>query len=102
MVRGLYDGWVWTKNLVPSGALWQEFVAGVPMSASLLVGPEGIEVLSVCRQLIGRGWCQAKPFSFCGAVELSDAGLKQDMRIRLLEFASALVGRAGLMRTHWH
>ena len=80
-----------------SGTLWQEFVTGVPMSASLLVGPEGIEVLSVCRQLIGRGWCQAKQFSFCGAVELSNAGLKQDMRTRLLEFASALVERAGLM-----
>ena len=79
-----------------SGELWQEFVAGIPMSASLLVSPEGIEVLSICRQLIGRGWCRAKQFSFCGAVELSNAGLQKDMYKRLFQFASALVEEANL------
>ena len=79
-----------------SGELWQEFVAGTPMSVSLLVSPEGIEVLSVYRQLIGRGWCRAKQFSFCGAVELSNAGLQKDTHARLFQFASAVVEEANL------
>lgn len=78
------------------GELWQEFVAGIPMSISFCVNPKGIEVFSVCRQLIGRAWCRAKEFSFCGAVELSNIGLQQDMVVRLLQFANALVERAGL------
>ncbi len=79
-----------------SGELWQEFVTGIPMSISFCVNPEGIEVLSVCRQLIGRGWCRAKEFSFCGAVELLNIGLQQDMFARLLQFVNSLVERAGL------
>ncbi|MBT6920170.1 MAG: ATP-grasp domain-containing protein, partial [Planctomycetaceae bacterium] len=39
---------------------WQQFVSGVPMSASLLVTQEGVELLGVCRQLIGMKWCYAK------------------------------------------
>ena len=84
------------KKPCVSGELWQEFVTGIPMSISFCVNPEGIEVLDVCRQLIGRGWCQAKGFSFCGAVELLNVGLQQDMVARLLQFANALVERAGL------
>ncbi len=84
------------KKPCVSGEIWQEFVTGIPMSLSFCVNPKGIEVLSVCRQLIGRGWCGAKDFSFCGAVELLNSGLHQDMFARVLQFANALVERSGI------
>jgi predicted ATP-grasp superfamily ATP-dependent carboligase len=84
------------KKPCMSGELWQEFITGTPMSLSFCVNPKGIEVFSVCRQLIGRGWCRAKDFSFCGAVELLNSGLHQDMFARLLQFANALVEKSGI------
>ncbi len=94
--KGIMPWLGFLEKTCANGEIWQEFVAGVPMSASLLVSPEGIEVLSVCRQLIGRAWCRAKQFSFCGAVELSDVGSQKDMRSRLFQFASALVEKVNL------
>ncbi len=86
-----------SKRKSLSGDLWQAFVAGVPMSLSFLASPEGVEVLGVCRQLIGCAWCQVEGFTFCGAVEIPKVELQQDMLKRLFRFAGALVERTGLM-----
>ena len=83
------------KNFL-SGDLLQAFVAGVPMSLSFLARQEGVEVLGVCRQLIGRAWCRAGGFTFCGAVEIPKVEVQQDMVNRLFRFAGALVERTGL------
>ncbi|MBT7728186.1 MAG: ATP-grasp domain-containing protein [Planctomycetaceae bacterium] len=74
----------------------QQFVSGVPMSASLLVTQEGVELLGVCRQLIGMKWCYAKQFRFCGAIQLSSSLFQQQVLKQLHQFAIDLSRRAKL------
>ena len=75
---------------------WQQYVSGVPMSASLHVTPEGVELLGVCRQLIGIKWCYAKQFRFCGAIQLSPSIFQQHVLKQIHHFAIDLSQRAKL------
>ncbi len=75
---------------------WQRFVSGVPMSASFLVTQKGVELLGVCRQLIGLNWCHAKQFQFCGAIQLPTSVFQQHVLKQLHAFAIDLSQRAKL------
>ena len=84
------------RETVQGGEYWQQFVSGVPMSASLLVTREGVELLGVCRQLIGLNWCYAKQFRFCGAIQLSTSVFQQHVLNQLHHFAIDLSQRVNL------
>jgi predicted ATP-grasp superfamily ATP-dependent carboligase len=48
--------------------IWQEFVAGVPISAAYCMSAGRSRLLGASRQLVGEPWCHAREFSWCGAV----------------------------------
>ena len=46
----------------------QEYVEGVPCSASYVADGERCRLLGVTRQLVGEDWLQAAPFRYCGTI----------------------------------
>ena len=93
----------WTGDQLPaSGSYWQQFVEGVPLSVSLLLGSKPPQLLGLCRQFSGRSWCHAAPFGFCGGVELPlpppDTPLRQSLEQLLLKIVerTQLAGLVGV------
>ena len=84
------------EETVDGREYWQQFVSGIPMSASLLVTGEKIELLGVCRQLVGLKWCYTNQFRFCGAIQLSMSAFQQDVLHHLHHFAIDLARKVGL------
>ncbi len=87
----------WTAGQQPSPAsCWQRFVAGVPLSVSLLLGTERPRLLGLCRQFVGRPWCHAVPFGFGGGVELPLPGRAEPLRQSLERLLAQLANQTRL------
>lgn len=55
--------------------VWQQRVRGRPWSVSYLFAARGCRLLGCSRQLLGRRWCHAPPFGFCGSVDIAPDSL---------------------------
>ena len=54
--------------------IWQRRVPGTPISASYVMSPDRGRLFGVSRQLLGRRWCHASGFTWCGAVATRGCG----------------------------
>jgi predicted ATP-grasp superfamily ATP-dependent carboligase len=85
-----------------SDAIWQRRIVGPSCSAAYLAAADGGRLIGVSRQLVGRRWCHARPFHYCGSVDLDPGSLpaalvEQLGRLRrLLADACGLVGLVGV------
>jgi predicted ATP-grasp superfamily ATP-dependent carboligase len=93
----------WTGHPLPrrTGWIWQRHVAGEPWSAAFVFAPAGWRLLGGARQLVGEPWCGARPFTWCGAVDVPPEHLPVGVRRQLDQLARALaalglVGLAGV------
>jgi predicted ATP-grasp superfamily ATP-dependent carboligase len=77
--------------------VWQRRVDGLPWSASYLVGADCGRLIGVSRQLLGRRWCHARPFAFCGCVDIAPESLVAEIRDQLLRLGGVLVDPFGLV-----
>ncbi len=50
------------------GRVWQRFIAGESWSAAFVAASRGCRLIGASHQLVGRGWCGAGPFAYCGSV----------------------------------
>jgi len=50
--------------------VWQERISGTPVAASFLLGDRGPRWIGASRQLLGVDRWQAKPYAYCGSVDL--------------------------------
>lgn len=61
----------WTGGPAPEGGwIWQERVSGTPVSASFVIDRDGARILGTSRQLCGVAAWNARPFAWCGAVDV--------------------------------
>lgn len=84
--------------------VWQRRVAGEPWAAAFVVDPQGgVRLWGVSRQLVGLDWCHARPFAYCGSLDLPLPLVPPPIRETLdrlghaLADACAPLGLAGLV-----
>lgn len=81
----------------PGDRIWQRYVRGRAWSAAFACGPRAARLYGTSRQLNGRGWCGARGFAWCGAVDRPLDALSVSLADRLDRLGSALVEHAGLV-----
>lgn len=87
----------WRGGPVPPGDwVWQRFVVGRPWSAAFAVDRSGTRLFATSRQLVGRPWCGARGFAWCGAVDVPLATLPPPLRRGLDRLGAMLADRFGL------
>ncbi len=88
----------WQEADQPPGRWqWQRRVTGQPWSAAYLISPSGARLIGVCRQLIGRDWTGAKPFHWCGGLDLAPDAVPQPLFSRLDALGNGLASVPGLV-----
>lgn len=70
--------------------VWQQRVRGRPWSVSYLFAARGCRLLGCSRQLLGRRWCHAPPFGFCGSVDIAPDSLPAGVHDQLCRLGSLL------------
>lgn len=71
--------------------VWQRRIAGVSWSAAYVIAAEGGRLIGASRQLNGLDWCHARPFAYCGSVDVPLAAVPADLRRRFERLANPLV-----------
>ncbi|MFM8414360.1 MAG: ATP-grasp domain-containing protein [Planctomycetota bacterium] len=77
--------------------VWQRRVAGRPLAAAFLLAAERSRLVGASRQLVGRRWCHARPFHYCGSLDLDPATLALAVREQLDRLGGLLGERFGLV-----
>lgn len=83
------------EGAIPSGYIVQEFVEGVPASASVICDGSDARTIAVNEQLSGAAWLNADGFRYCGNVTPLDAD--EDVRERIARIAEEIVAGLGLV-----
>jgi predicted ATP-grasp superfamily ATP-dependent carboligase len=72
--------------------VWQRRIAGASWSAAFVIGPETARLLGASRQLTGLDWCHARPFTYCGSIDVPLANLQPSLRRQFAALAAPLAG----------
>jgi predicted ATP-grasp superfamily ATP-dependent carboligase len=80
-----------------SERIWQRRVLGRPWSAAYLVAAGCGRLIGVSRQLLGRRWCHAPPFAFCGSIDIAPESLPAEVLDQLLRLGGLLADSFGLI-----
>jgi len=73
----------WRGRMPPrSGGpmVWQRLVAGESWAAAFVAGAAGCRLLAASRQLTGMPWCGARPFAYCGSIDVPLADVPDRVR----------------------
>ncbi len=87
----------WRGGPSPAGRVWQRYVPGRTWAAVFAIDAHGPRLFGVSRQLVGRRWCGARGFAYCGSVDVSIGGLPPWFRRRLDRLGAVLAGDFGLI-----
>ena len=79
------------------GRVWQRFIAGDPWSAAFVAGPHCCRLIGTSHQLVGRRWCGARPFAYCGSVGVPLDRVDAPLRATLERLGVALAATFGLV-----
>jgi predicted ATP-grasp superfamily ATP-dependent carboligase len=80
-----------------AGVVWQRRVRGRAAAAAYLVTADGSRLVGLSRQLVGRGWCHARPFSYCGSIDLDPAAVPARLSGQFERLGGLLAERFGLV-----
>jgi len=89
----------WRGGPPPAGAaaaVWQRVVPGASLAVGFAASAAGARLLGVSRQLVGRAWCRAAAFAYCGSVALPPETLPRGVRDQLERLGRLLAGEFGL------
>lgn len=78
----------------PREHVWQRFVRGTLWAAAIVIDRAGGRLLGASRQLVGRPWCHARPFAYCGSVDVPPAILPAPLHHHFARLAAALAAAA--------
>jgi predicted ATP-grasp superfamily ATP-dependent carboligase len=84
------------RESVPAGVVWQQRVAGRSWSAGYLLAGGTARLLAVSRQLVGRGWCHAGPFAYCGSLAVDPGTVAEPVGEQLRRLGDVLATECGL------
>lgn len=71
---------------------WQRRIVGESWSAAYVTSAAGGRLIGASLQLTGRPWCHARPFTYCGSIDVPLAMVPGRLRDRLAALAPALAG----------
>ncbi len=77
--------------------LWQKRVSGGHVSVGYLLHAGQPRIVAVSRQLVGRGWCRASPFAYCGSIDLDVTTLDAVVALQVTRLGKLLAGHFGLV-----
>lgn len=80
-----------------TGLVWQRRVTGGAWSAAYVCAAGEARLWGLSRQLVGRRWCGAGPFTYCGSVSTPLALCTATHRRQLERLGRALAGAFGLV-----
>jgi predicted ATP-grasp superfamily ATP-dependent carboligase len=76
--------------------VWQERCAGLPVSGAFVVTSGGARLVGASRQLIGVTAWHARPYAYCGSVDVDPQTLPDDLGVQWNRIGSVLAGTLGL------
>jgi predicted ATP-grasp superfamily ATP-dependent carboligase len=79
------------------GFVWQRLVVGRSWSAGYLLAEGTARLLAVSRQLVGRRWCHAGPFAYCGSLAIDPATVAEPVGEQLRRLGDLLATEFGLV-----
>jgi len=85
-----------TRRPASARRIWQERVAGSPVSASFVVDAHGARLVGSSRQLVGVAGWHAAPFAWCGAVDVPLDALPERTRRDWERVGAVLAGDFGV------
>jgi predicted ATP-grasp superfamily ATP-dependent carboligase len=98
---------VWDRSAEdrdPNAWVWQRRIAGESWAAAFILSRVGdVRLWGVSRQLVGCDWCHARPFAYCGSIDMPLTLLTPHIRDslerlgRTIAAAFAPLGLAGLV-----
>jgi predicted ATP-grasp superfamily ATP-dependent carboligase len=88
---------LWHGGRAPADHVWQERVAGRTWSLSFVCGAGTGRLWGASRQLVGRSWCHASPFAYCGSVAMDPCSLPAPTRPRARRLGDLLGSGFGLV-----
>jgi len=90
--------WQEGGELQPKSAdvIWQRLVAGRSWSAGYLLTGGTARLVAVSRQLVGRRWCRAGPFAYCGSLATDPATEGKPVLEQFARLGDVLGGEFGL------
>jgi predicted ATP-grasp superfamily ATP-dependent carboligase len=98
--RGIRPWYGRDLDAPPSSRVWQQSIQGHRLSCGYVLSATRSRLVATSRQLIGRRWCGARAFAYCGSVDLDpdalDAGLRAQVT-RLGEMLAATCALVGLV-----
>ncbi len=80
---------------VPDGFIVQEFVEGIPASASVICDGSEAKTIAVNEQLSGIPWLNADGFRYCG--NITPLAAKEDVKMLISDIAERVVSGLGLV-----
>lgn len=86
---------IFNGGAVPPGYIVQEFLEGVPASASVICDGSDARSIAVNEQLSGTAWLNANEFMYCGNITPLD--VDADTRKRIAHIAEEIVAGLGLV-----
>lgn len=89
--RGIVS-WDSATDAASMACHWQRRVVGEPWSAAFVISAAGGRLIGASLQLTGRPWCHARPFAYCGSIDVPLATVSERLRDGLAALASALAG----------
>ncbi len=79
------------------GQLWQQWMAGHRLSVGYALGTGMNELIAASRQLVGRRWCRAGKFAYCGSIDLDPDALDAALHDQVTQLGQVLANGFGLM-----
>lgn len=92
--RGIRPWFGQNTDGLPS--VWQRRVPGRRFSVGYGVHAGQSLIIAVSRQLVGRGWCRAGPFAYCGSLDLDASTLVPNVASPLARLGALLANDFGL------
>jgi predicted ATP-grasp superfamily ATP-dependent carboligase len=87
----------WHGGRALADHVWQERVAGRTWSLSFVCGSGAGRLWGASRQLVGRSWCHASPFAYCGSVAVDPGSLPAAIRAQARRLGDLLGSGFGLV-----
>ena len=76
--------------------LWQRRVSGCRLSVGYLLHAGQTQIVAASRQLVGRRWCRAGPFAYCGSVDVDLAAVDAHVASQVARLGDLLAGHFAL------
>jgi predicted ATP-grasp superfamily ATP-dependent carboligase len=88
----------WRGGPAPRTAhVWQRRVRGAAWGVAFAITAGRPRLYGASRALVGSGWCGAKPFAWCGAVDVPPAAIRAGLRRQFDALGAVLAKEFGLV-----